>query len=103
MKNDDIKHCTFKPTTYKNWPPEFLELIKDVVVADDPKPSIPYVDKEKFAEKEQENRERIKEIKNLSEELNKLLKELAFITGKHIAATEMKKMFQKIQIYMRNL
>ena len=42
---------------------------------------MPYVDEEKSAEKEQENRERIKEIKNLSEELNKLLKEVASITG----------------------
>ena len=41
----------------------FSKLVKDIVVADDPKPSIPYVDEEQSAEKEQENRERIKEIK----------------------------------------
>ena len=41
----------------------FSNLVKDVVVADDPKPSIPYVDEEKLAETEQKNRERIKEIK----------------------------------------
>ena len=64
---------------------------------------IPYVDEEKLAEIEQKNRERMKEIKKLSEELNKLLKDLASITGKHTAAIELKKKFQKIQIYMRNL
>ena len=67
----------------------FSNLLKNVV-ADDPKPSIPYVDEETSAEKEQKNRERIKEIKNLSEELNKLIKEVASITGKHMAAIELK-------------
>ena len=59
----------------------FSKLAKDVVVADDPKPSIPYGDGDKSVETEQKNRERLKEIKNLSEELNKLLKEVASITG----------------------
>ena len=68
----------------------FSILVKDVVVADDPKPSIPYVDVKKLAETEQKNRERIKEIEKLSEELNKLLKEVASITGKHTAAKELK-------------
>ena len=51
---------------------DFSELVKDVVVADDPIPSIPYVDEEKSAEKEQENRERIKEINNLSEKTRQI-------------------------------
>ena len=45
---------------------DFSNLVKAVVVADDPKPSIPYVDEEKSEEKEQKNREMIKEIKKLS-------------------------------------
>ena len=80
------------------WNPDFRgfsNLVEDVVVADAPKPSIPYVDEEKLAETEQENRERIKETKRLSEELNKLLKEVASITGKHVAAKELKNKFSE--------
>ena len=68
----------------------FTNLVKATVVADDPKPSIPYADEEKLAETEPKNRERIEEIENLSKELNKLLKEVASITGKHMAAIELK-------------
>ena len=55
------------------------------------------MNREKLAETEQKNRERIKEIKKLSEELNKLLKEVASITGKHTAAKELKKSFKRLK------
>ena len=80
---DDVKIIgTFSYESKIVWNQDFRgfsNLVKDVVVADDPKPSKPYVDEEKLAEKEQENRERIKEIKNLSEELNKSQKETSVL------------------------
>ena len=87
---DDVKiigSFSFDSKIFSNYDShDFSELVKDVVVADDPIPSILYVDEDKSAEKEQENRERIKEINNLSEKLHKLLEEVAFVIGKHIEA-----------------
>ena len=42
----------------------FSKLVKDVVVADDPKPSIPYVDEEKLAETEQKIEKESKKLKD---------------------------------------
>ena len=68
----------------------FSNLVKYVLVADDPKPSIPYVDEEKSAEKIKKIKKESKKLTIFQKKLDKLLEEVAFLIGKHIAATEMK-------------
>ena len=57
--------------------------------------------KERIEENDKETREG--QYQTLLKNLNKLLQELVFITGKHVAAEEMQTKISKDSIYIRNL